>query len=244
MRLILCEGKHAISALQGLLESAFDCKTQHDRPSPDWYAPPRRSGQTLRQLSSPSNQEIFIHGLGGKDPLWKALRLLLGPGRLPKADTVAICFDPDSQSEADWRKAVEDRISEQNANWERSDRSYRISYENATVALLPFPWISPREEVKVGFPIVESLYRVVVDSLSMVYPDRAERVEQWTDAVRRNGAQTNWKAQCWFWMAGWFAQAACDRFFGEVMRSQAIHRVLMDSSRTKAIWEVLETIGA
>lgn len=246
MRLVLCEGKHAISALEGVLIGAFDCRLLAGHPRPEWFRPRTGSGENLSQLQTISGEAVCLHGTGGKDPLWKALDYRLSAGRLPGTEFLGVCFDPDRQSEEDWRNAIESRLNRadgataRNAGWE-----YELVYQDGTrLGVFPLPWLAIRDTIPGSLENVQSLYRTTVESLSSAFPNRGALVERWASEASGNGVQLAWKALVWFWMAGWHSDAECTHFFREVLSQQSIHERLRNSRTTENFWRGLEIVAA
>lgn len=225
-RLILCEGKHALSALDGLLTSVFGCE-EAGGPTPDWFKPTKGSGQTLRTYQTATGVELYTQTVGSKSNLRPALKLRLESAA--RFDHIGLCFDADEQDESAWRSSIESALSK---GWTREGRAYRVPASTGDIAVVPLPW-----SVAAG----ERLYDVVARGLASAHPDRGALVKRWqTDAIGGDPA-TDAKAACWFWMSGWHSTAECDHFFRSIMESYG--RTFMNGPSMQLIAEGLKSIA-
>jgi hypothetical protein len=242
MRLIICEGRHAVAALTSILESAFSCCRVRGGPTPNWYRPPRGSGQTIRELQAQSSEQIFVHGLAGKPNLFEAFKLRLASQFIQDTTMIAINFDPNGQSESQWRQAIESRFPP-DCKVARNGWNYGLVVENAPVTIVPVPWLAPSTSLSAGFQDTQSLYRTISSSLEAALPEKNNLITSWLNEAASAGPAVDWKALCWYWMAAWFPNDECEFFFERVMSLGPIHQLLSSAPTSAQFWTSMQELA-
>lgn len=93
-----------------------------------------------------------------------------------------------------------------------------------------------------GLPRQQTLERLACAALVASYPDRGPAVRNWLDS-RPDGPQPGPKEFGWSYMAGWYAEFACEGFYRALWSDQRVVGELRSRLEHSGAWRVAEALA-
>ena len=172
----------------------------------------------------------------------------LAEGRIGERATkglrhVVVCFDADehessAEPAAPRLKSFATLAAKLGATLEKGGRSFKLDNGATTVSVVIWHSLEP---ARPGIPSVHTLERLVAAAIADVDPAKAAAVATWLGAAPVVAAHP--KAYAWSYMAKWYADGGCDRFYEQVWEDPALQAALKRGLEAIGAWEVATMIS-
>src|SRR6266568_4872848 len=217
---VLCEGFHDRAFWDGWL-TYLGCNSGGFKPGTLGYPAVDPWGDQVRHgqfaYRSKSGNFVRVRHCNGKSNILREARIRLAQRSSKRLQRLVIVVDVDTsagqpvptmtglrQQDALSQVQQVDPQATQGASGEISidGGATRVSLVRWEVADPPAP----------GLPDQQTPERLACAALAAAYPDRAKHVQPWLDG-RPTPPAANPKEYAWSYMAGWFADQGCERFY-------------------------------
>lgn len=235
-RRIICEGPDDRSALRELLVRHFGLQVKRGT------APALEKVETLvpRGQAGPA-VEIVIAGSKEKVRA-QAIASEQYSSASDPIETLGLCFDPNGQSEAQWRSWLAAGLAPLTP--QTAGDGWTVATVAGRARLLPLPWFSPAP-VRYALPDHHNLERVAIHALAEAYPSLAPAIARWVDELPGLGGTPSWKTALRLWNAVVHPDAAgasfLDKVCGQDHQTGLRVRALLDGT---LLWRGLADIAA
>lgn len=242
---VLCEGPDDRAFLRGWLRHLGCDERKRPRQAQDPFGNGVRPPDFA--LYGTGGEFIRVRPCQGQNNLKRQVLQRLEGARTKPLNGLVVCFDADTLRTGetattdplgphrDWLRTTAGKLDGAVDRDDPDRARLHVGSDETRVELVVWHVDDQPHE---ALPDKQTLERLVCASLASAYPDHAEQVAAWLDA-RPGSPSTTAKAWAWSWMAGWFADAGCERFYEAIWRDESLVRELEARLRALGAWERL-----
>lgn len=236
-RLILCEGPDDLSFWAGWLQ-ARGCREARHRPDGRLLRPEEGWGFLDR-----AERFLRVQRCQDREGVLREARLKLGKAKQDPANLSALLVsvdddtDPGAPPKRDgllaWASGLVNSLdpaaTAHGETWDLLGGALRFSVVSWRV-------VDPAPR---GSPGKQTLERLVCASLCDAWPERGTAVDSWLES-RPQPCSSSPKSFAWSYMAGWYPDARCDRFYRAVWDDERARPRLQARLEQIGAWSVVE----
>jgi hypothetical protein len=245
---ILCEGYHDRAFWKGWLESLGCVDPGKPKEGMSGRMPVLDpSSRTVssghfgyRSKSEKFNRIVPCHG---KDNVLREARKHLDEREVSKLVRLVVNRDADTLVNDETSFQINDLLREVHRIDGQAELNADgdIAMDNAQRFVSLVRWETP-DAPGSGLPSHQSLERLVCAAMIAAYPDRQAAVQPWLDS-RTNPPDESPKDYAWSYMAGWYADAGCERFYSSLWEDAAVVTELKSRLCKIGAWRIAATLA-
>ncbi len=248
---VLCEGYYDRSFWAGWLthlgctDPGLPESSGPRKPVPDPRGRPVAKGHFA--FLSPQNSFVRVVPCNGRDRILPELRRRLQQRATESVARLVVCVDPDAviSNEAlhSARGLTLDDLKHTLDQWQVASREEagELAIDEGATSISLVRW-EVEGSCSPGVPAQQTLERLVCAALVAANPERGEAVAQWLQGRPSPPDDANGKAHAWSFMAGWYAQLGCDRFYRHIWEDQALVNQLRILLERAGVWRIAESL--
>jgi hypothetical protein len=243
---VLCEGFDDRAFWAGWLLKKLNCQKWKPERNGDlidpWGKPINRG---VYGYSSPSGRLIRVIPMQGKGDLAAITnRLLVESATRP---LVRLVMNRDADLDVTIEATGLTTIRSYEASIVPKDTTaalvseYEIKLDPGGTVVALMMWQAADGPIP-GVPSKQTLERLVCCSLAAAFPKRAGCVSKWLNS-RNLSLDAGPKEHAWSYMAGWYADSGCDRFYQSLWEDKVVAKEMESRLRSSGAWAIAESLA-
>lgn len=245
---VICEGYHDRAFWAGWLH--LGCRDPGLRDSGQRKPILDPWGRTVKggQFAFQSTRGHFVRVVpaGGKERVFERLRVRLSERTTEPVRRLVVNIDPDTPSEGGAVRTglrladVESMLRSEDPN--ASTRGTAVEIDGGATTIHLVRWEVPAL-LGMGVPAIQTLERLVCAAIVAAFPARGEAVQKWLDG-RPDRPAPDAKEHAWSYMAGWYAESGCERFYSGLWEVDPVRAELQRLLGQSGAWSTVQSLLA